>query len=126
MARFVVATQYRENYGAHNWDGTGVCPQFWKNKGGDEYVVDVADNVLEAMSDVAVAKLFETMRTTVSYDNEHATEHVIWHGIVPSGCRTSLETEFDGMLANNIVSESDRKYYAPKVLTQLSVSWADL
>lgn len=25
--------QYRENYGAHNWDGQGEAPQHWKNKG---------------------------------------------------------------------------------------------
>lgn len=35
----IVQTQYRENYGAHDWDGTGVCPQHWKNKFGSTYVV---------------------------------------------------------------------------------------
>lgn len=25
---------YRENYGAHDWDGQGICPQYWKNKFG--------------------------------------------------------------------------------------------
>jgi hypothetical protein len=28
-----------ENYGAHDWDGTGSCPQYWKMKGGSEYMV---------------------------------------------------------------------------------------
>lgn len=31
--------EYRENYGAHAWDGKGECPQHWKNKGGDEVVI---------------------------------------------------------------------------------------
>ncbi len=35
----IVTTQYRENYGAHQWDGEGECPQYWKNKGGDTYIV---------------------------------------------------------------------------------------
>ena len=35
----IVTTQYRENYGAHDWDGTGECPQYWKNKGGSTYVI---------------------------------------------------------------------------------------
>ena len=35
----IVQTQYRENYGSHNWDGTGKCPQYWKNKGGSTYVI---------------------------------------------------------------------------------------
>ena len=30
-----IETQTQENYGAHDWDGTGVCPQYWKFKGGE-------------------------------------------------------------------------------------------
>ena len=39
--KYVVHTQFRENYGAHDWDGTGECPQYWKSKGGNTYVVEV-------------------------------------------------------------------------------------
>jgi hypothetical protein len=35
----VIRTQFMENYGAHDWDGTGECPQYWKMKGGSEYKV---------------------------------------------------------------------------------------
>jgi hypothetical protein len=35
----VIQTQYMENYGAHDWDGTGTCPSYWKAKGGSEYKV---------------------------------------------------------------------------------------
>jgi hypothetical protein len=35
----VIDTQYKENYGAHNWDGTGECPQYWKFKGGSSYKI---------------------------------------------------------------------------------------
>ena len=42
----VIRTQYMENYGAHDWDGEGSCPQYWKFKGGSEYkVLDVPLNV---------------------------------------------------------------------------------
>ena len=38
----VIRTQYHENYGAHDWDGEGECPQYWKAKGGSEYkILDV-------------------------------------------------------------------------------------
>lgn len=37
--QIILTTQYRENYGAHDWDGLGECPQYWKNKGGYNYVV---------------------------------------------------------------------------------------
>jgi hypothetical protein len=39
MAKLLITTQVYENYGAHDWDGTGECPQYWKAKGGCEYVV---------------------------------------------------------------------------------------
>ena len=35
----VVNCQYRENYGAHAWDGEGKCPQYWKCKGGISFIV---------------------------------------------------------------------------------------
>ena len=34
-----ISTQYCENYGAHTWDEKGECPQHWKNKGGETYVL---------------------------------------------------------------------------------------
>ena len=39
--KLCITTQYRENYGAHDWDGTGQCDQYWKNKGGEEYFVSL-------------------------------------------------------------------------------------
>jgi hypothetical protein len=38
--KLVIQTQHKENYGAHDWDGTGECPQYWKFKGGNTYVVE--------------------------------------------------------------------------------------
>lgn len=37
--KIVIHTQHRENYGAHDWNGEGECPQRWKNKGGDTYIL---------------------------------------------------------------------------------------
>lgn len=43
----VIQTQHMENYGAHDWDGQGTCPQYWKPKGGNTYVFNcsVEDNM---------------------------------------------------------------------------------
>ena len=38
--KLIIDTQHRENYGAHDWDGEGQAPQYWKNKGGAIYVVE--------------------------------------------------------------------------------------
>ncbi len=35
----VVWYQHEENYGAHDWDGEGECPQYWKMKGGHDEIV---------------------------------------------------------------------------------------
>jgi len=37
--RIIMNTQFHENYGAHDWDGNGTCPQYWKTKGGEEHLV---------------------------------------------------------------------------------------
>ena len=38
--KLVIHTQFKENYGAYDWDGKGECPQYWKFKGGSTYVVE--------------------------------------------------------------------------------------
>ena len=50
----VVDTQYRENYGAHDWNGEGECPQYWKFKGGSEYKVL---NAPEGVDPAAVVRM---------------------------------------------------------------------
>ena len=37
--KLLITTQNYENYGAHDWDGVGECPQYWKAKGGSDYVI---------------------------------------------------------------------------------------
>ena len=39
--KMVIQTQFVENYGAHDWDGKGECPQYWKPKFGDTYIMDI-------------------------------------------------------------------------------------
>ena len=43
----IVQTQHMENYGAHDWDGQGECPQYWKPKGGSTYIFNctIEDNM---------------------------------------------------------------------------------
>ena len=61
--KIVIQTQVRENYGAHDWDGKGECPQYWKCKGGDTYVVrnlSVTDGLRCAQYMKEIAPLIET------------------------------------------------------------------
>ena len=50
MAILVIDVQYKENYGAHDWNGEGDCPQYWKFKGGDTYLVSGVDRPADAMA----------------------------------------------------------------------------
>lgn len=44
MSMTLVATfDIRENYGAHDWDGKGECPSYWKCKGRTEEVLTILD-----------------------------------------------------------------------------------
>ena len=44
----VIHTQIYENYGAHDWDGQGTCPQRWKAKGGNCHkVTNVPSSALD-------------------------------------------------------------------------------
>jgi len=69
----VIRTQYMENYGAHDWDGTGDCPQYWKAKGGSEYkVTGVPLNIDYA----AVVEMADVERS-----NDYVEEYIIDWGI---------------------------------------------
>lgn len=59
----IVTTQYRENYGAHAWDGEGECPQYWKNKGGETYVVRNASE--------------EQLAEIINYSSQYSEEYVM-------------------------------------------------
>lgn len=67
--KLVIWTQHRENYGAHAWDGKGECPQYWKCKGGDTYVIDV--NVEEAMSEAYYDDVFACINSFSEYFEEY-------------------------------------------------------
>jgi len=96
--RLIVTTQYRENYGAHSWDGNGVCPQYWKNKGGIEYSVTLPD----AIKVEDLPAIMETVRAKVTRYNDFVEEYVIdWH-ILATGESTHkelMELEYEGFIS---------------------------
>lgn len=53
--------QYMENYGAHDWDGKGECPSYWKYKGSDS--VKVMENVTLAELPEAIKSVEARMAT---------------------------------------------------------------
>jgi len=57
--KLVIHTQYKENYGAHDWDGQGECPQYWKFKGGETYVMEIEDPNQRPTNIDAIRELIE-------------------------------------------------------------------
>jgi hypothetical protein len=50
--KVIIQTQTYENYGAHDWDGKGACPQHWKPKGGDTFIITCKAHQKESLLDL--------------------------------------------------------------------------
>ena len=74
--KLVILTQFRENYGAHDWDGKGECPQYWKFKGGDTYVVEVS--LEEAQS----RQFYKDVYKCIEHSSDYCEEYVIGEELV--------------------------------------------
>ena len=66
--KLVIQTQFRENYVAHDWDGKGECPQYWKCEGGDTYVVEM--NLQEAQDKSFYARVAKCIEHSSNYSEE--------------------------------------------------------
>lgn len=96
MSKLLIITQVYENYGAHDWDGEGECPQYWKAKGGNEYVVKNIDVNRAFAIAQAAAKQIDT-------DTPYYTETVIGWEVVADDFLTEFEQsqlEYEGRIAH--------------------------
>ena len=83
MMNVEVNTSIRENYGAHAWDGVGSCPQQWKNKGGEDWVILNAPSVEDATHFVS--------SYIVGCDDNYFEEDIVNAVEVPYDHRTWME-----------------------------------
>lgn len=70
--KIVIHTQLRENYGAHDWSGEGECPQHWKNKGGNTYILEGV-TVKQAMAN----ELDDTIEQAIEDRNDSYEECIV-------------------------------------------------
>ena len=95
MAKLLITTQVYENYGAHDWDGGGECPDYWKAKGGSDYVIKNVDEC--DMIDIIV----DRVRDQIEMDNEAFREYIIGYRIVADDYMTEFERdqlEYEGVV----------------------------
>ena len=83
MAKLLITTQVYENYGAHDWDGVGECPQYWKAKGGSDYVVK------RFKGDATTAVM--ALRGQIEQDNDAYRESIINWEVVADDYLTEFE-----------------------------------
>ena len=58
MTRFVITTQFLENYGAHSEDGKFSSGNaYWKMKGGSDYCVSGLDRIQDDVAFVAALRI---------------------------------------------------------------------
>ena len=82
--KLLITTQVYENYGAHDWDGEGLCPQYWKAKGGSDYVI----------RNINVNQVTETVmavRGQIEQDTDAFRETIIDWSIVADDHLTEFE-----------------------------------
>lgn len=72
--KIAINTQYRENYGAHDWDGEGECPQYWKCKGGSTYVLQ---GLSQAQAQDILENKMAEINALISYSSDYSEEYVI-------------------------------------------------
>ena len=85
MAKLLITTQVYENYGAHDWDGAGECPQYWKAKGGNDYVVKKFKDINR------VTETVMALRGQIEQDNEGFRETIIGWEVVANDYLTEFE-----------------------------------
>lgn len=100
--RIVIITGIRENYGAHCWDGEGTCPQYWKNKGGEEYHVHLgSSNQLLQLGGKGIAAKVQQAADKIQRNDDYWQEWIIDWAIIPyntltQGEQDAKEAEKDG------------------------------
>lgn len=127
--KLVINTQHRENYGAHDWDGKGECPQYWKYKGGETYVVDGV-TIEQAMS----KEYYDMVISHIEYSSECWEEYVIGSELVDDidyveskyvddwDAPTHLRVEGDKIIAHK-TRKNDQYGYMRAEISRVYESW---
>jgi hypothetical protein len=107
--QLVISGQYRENYGAHDWDGIGECPQHWKCK--NEFNIIVACNVL--LTDApSVMKEIEERMSGFSWSDNGSSCYLDAIQMVPNRLSRSNLIEWQYQAYDEITSISKEEIHA--------------
>ena len=98
-----ISCQYEENYGAHDWNGEGECPQRWKFKGGEDYFYQLGAS---APNEEHLAELVTTLRKRVTWSDQGSRQYIVGYGVVADDFKTEYEQSqlgYDGEITHPAV-----------------------
>ena len=99
MAILVIDVQYKENYGAHDWNGEGDCPQYWKFKGGSSYKVQFPFDVDYEWAKIYAERVIDSFQSEITWSNDYDEQYVIGWSLREDGWLSDFEKsqlEWDG------------------------------
>jgi len=100
--KLLITTQYMENYGAHDWDGEGECPQYWKFKGGQDYFLMIDGfNPDHEFADKRLQMIVDSIRGQIEWDDVGSRQYIVGYDIVADDYLTEYEQsqlEYDGTI----------------------------
>ena len=98
-----IVCQYEENYGSHDWNGQGECPQYWKFKGGEDYFYQLGAYEPSAEH---LAELVTLLRKHVTWSDQGSRQYIVGYGVVADDFKTQYEQsqlEYDGEITHPAV-----------------------
>ena len=96
-----IQTQIQENYGAHDWDGEGACPQHWKFKGGNDYMVPVDTVKTGEFFNKKCQMIVDSVRGQIEENSDYYRETILGWTLVADDFLTEFEQsqlEYDGAI----------------------------
>jgi len=93
----VIQTQNQENYGAHDWDGQGACPQYWKFKGGSEY------KITNIPAGADIAQIVDMVRSEIEESSHYYRVGIVGYGLEMDGYLSWFEQsqlDYDGEITH--------------------------
>tara|TARA_B100001057_G_C22539648_1_gene829039 strand:- start:215 stop:709 length:495 start_codon:yes stop_codon:yes gene_type:complete len=113
MQKLVIQTQYRENYAYPDWDGKGECPQGWKYKGGETYVIPNFKDINN------VTEVMKQLDALITFGNDGFEEYILDWEIVPQNTKVCEDWETPTNLWLNPVG----KWEAIKITNNRDDGW---
>jgi hypothetical protein len=106
-----IYTQDQENYGAHDWDGEGEVPQYWKSKGGTDFIISVEGFCWDdVFTDKKLRMIVDSLRDKIEENSLFFRREILGYNAVEDDFLTDFEQsqlEYDGV----IVYEAKRMGY---------------